>query len=97
MAVDLDEALNYGDKEVRAVFRRDWDVRVLDAWALANPDDSLGPRYKGEDYPPHERWECFTGIAWEAFRTPDAARHAAALAVFPSLSDAIRAELGECP
>ncbi len=29
--------------------------------------------------------------------TPDAARHAAALAVFPSLPAATQAELGECP
>lgn len=110
---------------LRATIRRDWAVRVLDAWAL-----DLASR-QDAGYPEH--WACFPwgdmvtacgehrgrdcvcgdceSLAIREFRAtlsgdggqifsgpdPDAARHAAALAVFPTLPAKVRAELGECP
>lgn len=57
------------------------DVRTLDAWARANPDDTLTPRYRGyPDASPEEQWEIYVGNdEWGLFATPDAARSAAAV------------------
>lgn len=78
-----------------AILRRDWAVRVLDAWVAretVRPDQifSLFTGVRGG-------WVC--GLQGDLFNgpTPDAARHAAALAVFPTLSAEKQAELGECP
>jgi hypothetical protein len=83
-----------------ALLRRDWSVRVLDAWAK-------GPKAL--------EW-CITDCTEQVCcslettvnggdvlttdyygPTPDAARHAAALAVFATLPADVRAKLGECP
>ena len=79
---------------LRSLMRRDWDVRVLDALATTGSNtDSRGllPLDYGNGC--FEVWWCGEGYIGP---TPDAARHAAALAVFPTLSEAVRAELGEC-
>ena len=75
-----------------------WSVRVLDAWATANPS-KLSPATS-----PHPTREdvlgwCTTivGRTYYGGPTPDAARHAAALAVFASLPADVRQQLGECP
>ena len=93
-------------EELKAILRRDWDVRVLDAWATQTEGEVAL-------YLPYEPTVLLTNggkarrrtstsavdTRSDSFRaaTTDAARHAGALAVFPTLSDAKRAELGECP
>ena len=82
--------------DLEAMLRRDWAVRVLDAWA-----EAIGRSWSncpGDD-------EVFPFVTlrseqWTELREGDsaaAARHAAALAVFPALDEAARAALGECP
>ncbi len=81
--------------------RRDWAVRVLDAEAADRKrgvpfelhPNSLVP------LPPDRAWYVFKPYTTISFYgpTPDAARLAAALAVFPSLPADVRAKLGECP
>ncbi len=85
-----------GTDELREVIRRDWAVRVLDAYDL---------RVTGKV----SRWEPFTGgtkIRGEycpnngirySGNTREEARLAAAQAVWPELSADVRAELGDCP
>ncbi len=72
--------------------RRDWDVRVLDALSSGAPGRSWRvTHHTGEwsvMFPAH--------IAREG-NTPDAARHAAALAAWDSLSTEEKAGIGECP
>jgi hypothetical protein len=77
--------------------RRDWAVRVLDAWAVDNrhnvpyPQRDLGGK----------SWTLFVYISdergWFTGPTPDAARLAAALAVYPTLDAATHERLGACP
>lgn len=94
--------------DLRALLRRDWDVRVLDAWAFArrNKKAVTSTRYYyGEAC---MVWEVllqehgsksrrFEGQTSAHESDPDTARHAAALAVFPTLSAEKQAKLGECP
>lgn len=87
--------------DLRVILRRDWDVRVLDAWLLT-PRGALvtwGDCGYSTELP--VTLTLVVGGTTERKRyhgaTSDAARHAAALAVFPTLTDAKRAELGECP
>lgn len=81
-------------QRVEQMARRDWAVRVLDAWA--HPALELG-------------WSC-RGSVCELLSgddviedehlgagNPDAARLAAAEAVWPELPESVRAELGERP
>lgn len=75
-----------------ALLRRDWAVRVLDAWAGSwsncPGDDEVFPFVTLRS----EQWtELHEGDS------ADAARHAAALAVWPTLSDEEKARIGECP
>lgn len=82
-----------------------WAVRVLDAWADANRNWP-GPETVKCDYRRRGEWGCMVGFedlsrstrrqAYYA-TTPEAARLAAAQAVFPSLPADVRAKLGECP
>lgn len=85
----------------RVMARRDWDMRVLDAWRAA----AVAPRKRAYEF--DERGHLYI-CEWQPFArmgqvrdkyngSPGAARHAAALAVFPALPDDKRAELGECP
>ncbi|HKY41345.1 MAG TPA: hypothetical protein VJN18_35675 [Polyangiaceae bacterium] len=81
--------------QVRDMARRDWAVRVLDAWARAH----FRSDWLTLDMAAH--WTCSlrTGQSAKHFdgTTPDAARLAAAAAVFPELPESVRAELGERP
>ncbi len=79
-----------------------WAVRVLDAYADAYSIPSLGehrnpPAPVAQGYAP----ACYFSIRpkGKALIAPtrDAARLAAALAVYPELPADVRAELGECP
>lgn len=80
---------------LRSVQRSDWAVRVLDACGVAwkNSVPAPIPVYNEPSWvvvlPMH--------IGAKYGPTPDAARLAAAQAVFPELPDAVRAELGACP
>jgi hypothetical protein len=95
-----------GDFDLTADARALWSVRVLDKWALAGlpitrqccplPYLDAGSA----------RWRCApiengcyldTEKHWHTADTPDAARLAAARAVWPDLPADVRAELGECP
>ncbi len=94
-SIDEDAAVS-AIEALAAMRTRDWDVRVLDAWGAECGDYARS-------------WDnCRTLAAcWVAQadggtrmtpgETPDAARHAAALAVFPTLAAETRARLGECP
>lgn len=87
--------------EVLALLRRDWAVRVLDAWA------KRGRRsVKLRHAPQHADWSVICGEAGEpAYNVPavkggsdpDAARLASAEAVWPELPESVRAELGGKP
>lgn len=77
-----------------------WAVRVLDAWAARHESEETRAWECSDD--DCGVWYCDLSGSAEIRRilkapTPDAARHAAALAVFPSLPADVRAELGECP
>jgi hypothetical protein len=88
-----------------ALLRRDWSVRVLDAWQKAHvmhaePFRCYAPFDLETDAPLN--WLCTANADDGESRrflaaTPDAARHAAALAVYPTLPADVRAKLGECP
>lgn len=71
-----------------------WAIRALDAWAeLRGCGVTViidGKRYRCDVSVPGETRDCYG-------KTRESARHAAALAVFPSLPADVRAELGECP
>ncbi len=86
-------AAAWADK-LRADARALWSVRVLDEHAAHyNRVTPIAPtRTSRGDY---QIW-WHTGKQWFG-ATPDAARLAAALAVFPTLPADVRAELGECP
>lgn len=98
---ELDETVQL----LRALLRRDWAVRVLDAWQQANvlraePFRCYAPFDLEVDAPLN--WLCMANADDGVSRrflatTPDAARHAAALSVFQSLPEATRKELGESP
>lgn len=86
-----------GDK-LAALLRRDWSVRVLDAWrdirrqtremrAVDMKRHTVALHFEGRA----DSIEYYTGV------TEGAARNAAALAVFPTLPADVRAKLGECP
>ncbi len=94
--------------ELRALLRRDWAVRVLDAWAASGRtvqiDHEQAPAAAGlSGVGSVIGWKLWliatTGKVLDTFRvnTPDAARLAAALAVFLTLPADVRAKLGECP
>lgn len=79
--------------------RRDWAVRVLDAWALYTGRTAFRtfPTYDDAE---REGWECFSHNCVHPRHfapTPDAARLAAAEAVWPELPESVRTELGERP
>ncbi len=79
------------------LLRRDWAVRVLDAWRREGPN-----RYVTEGRASVElSSRGASGVrrigGLYVLESPDAARHAAALAVFGSLDAGTRAKLGECP
>ena len=87
--------------EVAEVGRRDWAVRVLDAWA--SPGETPGLRYGVEFDEDEQRIECLLvgtrPVKNRAFYgpTPDSARLAAAEAVWPELPESVRAEIGAKP
>lgn len=71
----LTRALKVASAEAKALA----DVRTLDDWAKANPDDTLSPRFRGEPFaPPEQQWEGFVAGEWEFFPSADAARAATA-------------------
>jgi hypothetical protein len=77
-----------------ALLRRDWSVRVLDAVpCCCSGWEGPAPA------PEQARNGTYFVFVMESHwgHDPDAARHAAALAVLPSLPADVRAELGECP
>ena len=88
----LDKALT---EELLGILRRDWAVRVLDAWAGAMGwNDSPRPCRL-----PDGSWcvPYLRPIAGKSFSSRNAARLAAAEAVWPELPESVRAELGERP
>lgn len=80
------------------VARRDWAVRVLDAWQRLNPDAHAFATCYLPDLP-IPAWKCVSSSHPGVFfgPDPDAARLAAAEAVLPELPESVRAELGERP
>ena len=93
------QALDRAEADARAL----WAVRVLDAWAAR-----YGARWQGgATTDPVNVCSCVLGATGLRLRferervhmapTPDAARLAAATAVFPELPEAVRAELGARP
>jgi hypothetical protein len=77
-----------------------WAVRVLDAWADAH-EHWEWRTHRFETASPEGSWTCWLGT-WTSEHdywgnSADAARLAAALAVFPSLPTDVRAKLGERP
>lgn len=93
-------ALEKSKADARAL----WAVRVLDAWA-ANKSraeiDGDEVRYWSNSQS-EELAYCSTegGMVTRLIRsqeTPDAARLAAATALYPDLPESVRRELGECP
>ncbi len=87
------------DEELKKLLRRDWAVRVLDAWAH---DVSRSKYWFTDKTEPSNRYACYCrgrNPREECFMgpTPDAARHAAALAVFPVLPAETQTKLGPCP
>lgn len=97
---DARKALVRIRERISADARALWSVRVLDAWAMHSGRHwSVSRwRYAADN---SEIWLVFSmGGGYSALGrgpTPDAARHAAALAVFPSLPADVRSQLGECP
>jgi hypothetical protein len=83
--------------QLRADARALWAVRVLDAWAARNPSKlapATAPIAKRENV---LGWTTFVlGIEYDG-ASPDAARLAAAEAVFPELPESVRADLGAKP
>lgn len=73
-----------------------WAIRALDAWAETAGDWARGWESCRR---PGAFWVTLSDGGKQSFHgpTPDAARHAAALAVYTSLPADVRAELGECP
>lgn len=88
------EEAEQASEELGELRRRDWDVRVLDAFRLANEwEGPIGPE-PSEVVP---GWYINVGGDSRFGATADEARHAAALAVWPTLSAEVRARIGECP
>lgn len=92
--------------ELRELERRDWAVRVLDAHGRsieASPSQVHPKTISGAELDFHicvpMRVSKGTLFEWSIFygANEDAARLAAALAVFPTLPADVRAELGEEP
>lgn len=84
----------------RADARALWSVRVLDAWADFWHTDSPQPQRQNDGTFVVVWLDEILGLVEEHERsgpTRDEARHAAALAVYPTLPADARAELGECP
>lgn len=86
---------------LRTTLRRDWAVRVLDAWAAHNRERVPSP------YQPlntERLWRVTVALSYDRRSgrhfdgaTPDTARLAAALAVFPDLYRNAPGWPGECP
>jgi hypothetical protein len=113
MGADLGNAQATADA-LLALLRRDWAVRVLDAWVANETDQSFNHCWscdgtnsvslaESEPMSPEDLNRCGqlsgTVDAHRDFRenTPDAARHAAALAVWPELTHEQCQEIGPCP
>jgi hypothetical protein len=93
-AVDFDAIA-----ELRADARALWSVRVLDAWTDANSCDPFKTQKLGG-----REWFCTSnyprgahGLGRFVGSSADAARHAAAQAVYTTLPADARADLGERP
>ncbi len=93
LALDLRDAR----EQLRADARALWAVRVLDAWAgrahpISGPYwyEGSNARYSGWFHP-------LMRNGAPTVASPDAARLAAAQAVFTGLPADVRAKLGECP
>jgi hypothetical protein len=81
--------------QLRADARALWSVRVLDAWACLHTLNGWASSAFG-DGPVCVLYEGKLMHRYDG-ATVDTARHAAALAVCPTLPADVRAELGECP
>jgi hypothetical protein len=87
--------------KLRADARALWSLRVLDAHLATGGDVDLACLGEGRakagdwDLELHDSSGQYTHAFTE--RTPDAARHAAALAVFPTLPAEVQARLGKSP
>lgn len=102
LIMSLLDAYPSARQQFEALIRRDWAVRVLDCWAMSTQyarayelvmhvmgSDALVIRVTGIG----SRKKSFTHRG----STPDAARLAAAEAVWPELPESVRAEIGERP
>jgi hypothetical protein len=83
----------------RALAQRDWAVRVLDAWARERQARGYEVWDGGDGWEVIGRHMLSEEVEFIGKRapTPDAARLAAAQAVYPTLPADVRAKLGECP
>ena len=72
-----------------------WAVRVLDAWAAKQPGRPTSPSPNRTEH--GDWWVWITAGGYHIGPDPDAARLAAATALYPDLPEAVRRELGECP
>lgn len=89
---------NHQARQYRALLRRDWAMRVLDAWRSL---DSRNTWWMTESVASREprvmRAHDGMWLAQSDATTPHAARLAAAKAVYPELPADVRTELGEHP
>jgi hypothetical protein len=79
-------------KAVREMARRDWAVRVLDAWGELHDERAPAPQRQA---PESYTLSVYGRVCWGP--TPDAGRLAAAEAVFAELPEDVRRELGAQP
>jgi hypothetical protein len=102
MGADKERAQETADA-LLAVLRRDWDCRVLDAWSRMENGRQVWVRnYHDGGIGSHPGWsvhlvEELCHNQHTVGVSANTAREAAARAVYPTLPEAIRAELGERP
>jgi hypothetical protein len=90
------EEAEQASEALGALRERDWAVRVLDAWFLMMTTAGWDSPTPAPELGDSGRWFVYTGDShWADF--PDAARLAAAEAVWATLPEAERASLGERP
>lgn len=83
---------------VREMARRDWALRVLDAWTRYNgPQTGRWYVVQTNVVALHQQPQDVTPPRFIDGATPDAARHAAALVAWPQLTHEQCQEIGPCP
>ena len=95
LADRMREAFGGDPEKSKADARALWAVRVLDAWAAKQPGRPTSPSPNRTEH--GDWWVWVTAGGYHIGPDPDAARHAAATALYPDLPESVRRELGECP